>query len=98
MLRRDKRASLNVRSNGSHVNHLRMQLAHFGLLIAILALKRPYLALDVWVQRSSHEIGSSAAVWAVNRFNAAAFHGGGFLLPHEPVTHLGESDLRAVPT
>ena len=75
-----------------------MQLAHFGLLIAILALKRPYLALDVWVQRSSHEIGSSAAVWAVNRFNAAAFHGGGFLLPHEPVTHLSESDLRAVPT
>ena len=75
-----------------------MQLAHFGLLIAILALKRPYLTLDVWVQRSSHEIGSSAAVWAVNRFNAAAFHGGGFLLPPEPVTHLGESGLRAVPT
>src|SRR5262249_57482283 len=29
----------------------------FRLLTAILALKRPYLALDLGVQRSTHEIG-----------------------------------------
>jgi hypothetical protein len=68
-----------------------MQLAQFGLLIAIPALKRPHLTLDLWVQRSPHEIGSSAAVWAADRFNAVAFHGGGFFLLQEPVTHLSES-------
>jgi hypothetical protein len=47
-----------------------MQLAHFGLLTTTPALKRPYLALDLWVQRSPHEIGSFAALWAKDRFNA----------------------------
>src|SRR5437016_1944675 len=41
-----------------------------GLLTAILALKRPYLALDLWVQRSPHEIGLSPAVWAGDRLDA----------------------------
>ena len=49
-----------------------MQHALFGLLTAILALKRPNLALDLWVRRSPHEIGLAPAVWASNR------HGGGW--------------------
>ena len=36
-----------------------MQFALFGLLTAIFALKRPYLTLDLWVQRSPHKIGLS---------------------------------------
>jgi len=44
-----------------------MQHALFGLLTAILALKRPYLALDLWVQRSTHEIGLSPTVRALDR-------------------------------
>ena len=62
----------------------RMQLAHFGLLIAILALKRPYLTPDFWVQRSAHEIGPSAAVWAADRFNEGLLQRDGFFLPHGP--------------
>lgn len=36
-----------------------MQHALFRLLTAILALKRPYLALDLWVQRPTHKLGLS---------------------------------------
>ena len=46
-----------------------MQFALFGLLTAILALKRPYLTLDLWVQRSPHEKGMSPAMWAGDRLN-----------------------------
>jgi hypothetical protein len=34
-----------------------MQFALFGLLTAIVALKRQYLTLDLWVQRSPRERG-----------------------------------------
>ena len=44
-----------------------MQHALFGLFTAIFALKRPYLALDLWVKRSAHEIGPAPAVRASNR-------------------------------
>src|SRR6476469_3022957 len=44
-----------------------MQHALFRLLTAILALKRPYLAVDLGVQRSTHEIGLSPIVRASNR-------------------------------
>jgi hypothetical protein len=44
-----------------------MQHALFGLLTALSALKRPYLALDCGVQRSPHEIGLSRTVRARNR-------------------------------
>jgi hypothetical protein len=49
---------------------LLMQHALFGLLTAIPALKRPYLALYLWVQRPPHEIGVPPAVRAGNRLNA----------------------------
>ena len=55
-----------------------MQFALFGLLATILALKRPYLTLDLWVQRSPHEIGLSAAMWAGDRLNAGLLNRGGF--------------------
>jgi hypothetical protein len=42
----------------------RMQNALFGLLATIFALKRPDLALDLWVQRSPHNKGLPAAVRA----------------------------------
>jgi hypothetical protein len=44
-----------------------VQHALFGLLTALFALKRPYLALDRRVKRSPHEIGLSATVRAGNR-------------------------------
>jgi hypothetical protein len=44
-----------------------MQHALFGLLTALFALTRPYLALDCRVQCSSHEMGLSATVRADNR-------------------------------
>ena len=44
-----------------------MEHALFGLLTALSALKRPYLALDCGVQRSPHEIGLSPTVRARNR-------------------------------
>jgi hypothetical protein len=44
-----------------------MQHALFCLFTAVLALKRPYLALDLGVQRSTHEIGLSRTVRAGNR-------------------------------
>ena len=44
-----------------------MQHALFGLFTAIFALKRPYLALDLWVKRSAHEIGPAPTVRASNR-------------------------------
>src|SRR5262249_59663646 len=50
----------------------------FRLLTAILALKRPYLALDLGVQRSTHEIGLSPTV-AGNRL------GGVGLIPVDDV-------------
>ena len=59
-----------------------MQFALFGLLTAILTLKRPYLTLDLWVQRSPHEIGLSPAVWAGDRLNAGLLTRGGFFLRH----------------
>ena len=55
-----------------------MQFALFGLLTAILALKRPYLTLDLWVQRSPHEIGLSPAMWAGDRLNVGLLCRGGF--------------------
>ena len=55
-----------------------MQFALFGLLAAILALKRPYLTLDLWVQRSPHEIGLSPAMWAGDRLNVGLLNRGGF--------------------
>ena len=54
-----------------------MQFALFGLLAAILALKRPYLTLDLWVQRSPHEVGLSPAMWAGDRLNAGLLNRGG---------------------
>lgn len=54
------------------------QFAFFGLLTAILALKRPYLTLDVWVRRSPHNSGLSAAMWAGDWFNIGLFSGGFF--------------------
>lgn len=56
-----------------------MQVAFFGLLVAILALKRPYLTLDRRVQRSTHEIGPSAAVWAADRLDDGRNR---YFLPH----------------
>ena len=55
-----------------------MQFALFGLLTAIFALKRPYLTLDLWVQRSPHEIGLSPAMWAGDRLNVGLLCRGGF--------------------
>ena len=49
-----------------------MQFALFDLPTAILALKRPYLALDLWVRRSPHEIGLPAAMRAGDRLNGGA--------------------------
>jgi hypothetical protein len=54
----------------SSLCRLLMQHALFGLLTAIPALKRPYLALCLWVQRPPHEIGVPPAVRAGNRLNA----------------------------
>ena len=59
-----------------------MQFALFGLLTAIFALKRPYLTLDLWVQRSPHKIGLSPAVWAGDWLNAGLLIRGGFFLGH----------------
>jgi hypothetical protein len=56
-----------------------MQHTLFGLLAAIPALKRPYLTLYLWVQRSSHEIGVPPAVRAGNRLNAGWSNGGGWV-------------------
>jgi hypothetical protein len=52
-----------------------MQHTLFGLLTAIFALKRSYLTLDLWVQRSPHEIGLPPAVRTGNRFNVG-WHSG----------------------
>jgi len=46
-----------------------VQHALFRLLTAILALKRPDLALDLWVQRSPHEIRLAPAAWASDRLS-----------------------------
>jgi hypothetical protein len=53
-----------------------MQRTLFGLLTAIPALKRPYFALDLWVERSPHEIGSPSAVRASNRLHHAGWPNG----------------------
>lgn len=45
-----------------------MQHTLLGLFSAILALKRPDLALDLWVQCSPHEKGLPAAVRAGDGF------------------------------
>ena len=55
-----------------------MQFALFGLLTAIVALKRQYLTLDLWVQRSPHERSLSPAMWAGDRLNVSVFKRGGF--------------------
>ena len=55
-----------------------MQFAFFGLLTAILAFKRPYLTLDVWVRRSSHDRGLPPAMWALDWFNVGLLIRGGF--------------------
>jgi hypothetical protein len=56
-----------------------IQFALFGLLTAILALKRPYLTLDLWVRRSPHEVGVLSAVQAGNRLNAGWPNRGGWV-------------------
>jgi hypothetical protein len=38
-----------------------IELALLGLITAFPALKGPDFAFDIWVRRSSHEIGPSAA-------------------------------------
>ena len=58
-----------------------MQFAFFGLLTAILAFKRPYLTLDVWVRRSPHDRGLPPAMWALDWFNVGLLIRGGFF-PH----------------
>ena len=55
-----------------------IQFALFGLLTAILAFKRPYLTLDVWVRRSPHDRGLSPAMWARDWFNVGLLISGGF--------------------
>jgi hypothetical protein len=54
------------------------QFALFGLLTAILTRKRQFLTLDLWVQRSPHEIGLSPAMWAGDRLNVGLLNRGGF--------------------
>ena len=51
-----------------------IQFALFGLLTAILAFKRPYLTLDVWVRRSPHDRGLSPAMWARDWFNVGLLY------------------------
>src|SRR5262249_53183284 len=63
------RPALTIHIVCSAISSPLMQHALFGLFTAILALKRPYLALDLWVQRSTHEIGPPPAVWANNRLS-----------------------------
>jgi hypothetical protein len=67
----------NSTANASAVV-MTVQHALFRLLTAILALKPPYLALDLGVQRSTHEIGVSPTV-AGNRL------GGVGLIPVDDV-------------
>ena len=55
-----------------------VQFALFGLLTAILAFKRPYLTLDVWVRRSPHDRGLPPAMWALDWFNVGLLISGGF--------------------
>ena len=55
-----------------------MQFALIGLLTAIIALKRPYLTLDLWVRRSAYEIGLSPAMWADDRLNVGLLNRGRF--------------------
>ena len=66
-----------------------MQFAHFGLLTPILELKSPYLTLDLWVQRSPHEIGLSTAVWAGDRLNASLLTRKGFFPRFNQFCHPG---------
>ena len=63
------RKSLRLRGAWQHPTPPLMQHALFGLLTAILALKRPYLAFDLWVQRSPHKIGLSPTMRAGNRLS-----------------------------
>jgi hypothetical protein len=62
-----------------------MEHALFHLLTAILALKRPYLALDLGVQRSTHEMGLSPTVRASNRLGGGRPNIGVFSAPRGPV-------------
>ena len=55
-----------------------MHFALFDLFAAILALKRPYLTLDLWVRRSPHEVGLSLAMWTGDRLNVGLLNRGGF--------------------
>jgi hypothetical protein len=55
-----------------------MQFALIGLPTAIIALKRPYLTLDLWVRRSAHEICLSPAMWADDRLNVGLLSRGRF--------------------
>ena len=66
-----------------------IQFAFFGLLTAILALKRPYLTLDVWVRRSPHEIGLAPAMWAPDWFNVVLLSRGGFFPRFNQFCHPG---------
>jgi hypothetical protein len=66
-----------------------IQFALFGLLTAILALKRPYLTLDVWVRRSPHEIGLTPAMWAPDWFNVVLLSRGGFFPRFNQFCHPG---------
>jgi hypothetical protein len=47
-----------------------MQHALFRLLTAILALKRPYLALDLWVQRPTHKLSLSPELQVIGSVGA----------------------------
>ena len=71
-----------------------IQFALFGLLTAILALKRPYFTLDVWVRRSPHDRGLSAAMWARDWFNVVLLMSGGFFPRFNQFCHRGYTTLR----
>ena len=71
-----------------------IQFALFGLLTAILAFKRPYLTLDVWVRRSPHDRGLSPAMWARDWFNVGLLMSGGFFPRFNQFCHRGYTTLR----
>ena len=68
-----------------------MQFALFGLITAILALKRPYLTLDHWVQRSPHERSLSPAMWTGDRLNVGLLDRGGFFPRSNQFCHASPS-------
>jgi len=63
------------------------------LSAAILALKRPYFTLDLWVRRSPHEIGLSPAMSTGDRFNVGLLNRGGFFPRFDQFCHAPVSPL-----